>query len=144
MLLDLSLTPYKNRIQQDGLIPPKSVPSFNENSLREFLSFTRHEFSFEVGSNYSSESVNANLKRMLSQKSLKSFNSGGEKIFENTYFLKINGAESRIGVKTYPYRNGSKCTVNVVYYTQLTGNNHIALGKIESSIKEEVSEIINS
>lgn len=141
---DVTLTPYKNRIHQDGLVLPKPVPSFNENSLSVFLSSTRHEFGFEVDSNYPSESVNANFKRTLSQKSLSAFKSGSEKIFENTYFLKVDGAESKIEVKTYPYRNGSKCTVNVIYYTQLTENTQIELGKIESLIKEKVTEIVNS
>lgn len=140
----ITLTPYKHRIHQDGLILPMPVPEFNENDLYQFLAATRHTFHFEVNSDYPSESVNANFKRLLSQNSLESFNSGSEKIFANSYFLKTANAEAKIEVKTFPYRNGSKCAINILYITNLPSDKQIKLGDIENEIKARIIEIINA
>lgn len=140
----VELVPYRNRMHQDGLVLPKPIPKFSVEDINKFLSSTRHEISFELDSSYSSEPTNANFKRILTQKPLNSFSSSDEKIFENSYFLTVEGAEARIDVKTYPYRNGSKCTVKVTYYTQATDTGEIILSEIERKIKKKVSEIVNS
>jgi len=141
---NLTLSPIKNRVHQDGLILPMPVPQFTYKDLVNFLSSTQYMMEFEVDSKFSSESVNANFKRLLTQNRLSSFNSGNEKIYKNTYFLAVEGAESKIEVETYPYRNGSKCTVKVVYYTKVVEGNKIVLSEIKKRIQAKITEIVNS
>lgn len=142
----ITLTPVENRQNQDGLIMPKPIPLFSQKDIIDFLSFTRHKFSFEVDSKFPSESVSANFKRLASRQFSKQFTavSSGEKIFENSYALEFEGATVKFDVKTYPYQNGSKCSINVSYFTKSNPSNVINIKEIESKIKEKISLIVNA
>lgn len=142
----ITLTPFENRKHQDGLILPKPIPNFSQKDIVDFLSATRHKFTFEIDSKFPSESVNANFKRIASRQFSKQFTatSSGEKIFENSYALDLAEATVKFDVTTYPYQNGSKCTVNVSYFTKSNSAGAIDIKIIENKIKERISSIVNA
>jgi len=134
------LTPISNLVNQDGLVLPKPIPNFSASDLINFLSTTKYEFDFEINSEFPSDSINANFKRLLTSTKMKSFQA--DKSIKNPYILEMPEADVNLDVKLFPYRNGSKATIHAIYYTKPA--NVIVLKEIEDKIKKRVTEIINS
>ena len=139
------LKPYQNRLNQNstlGGVFAYKIPTFTSDEVIEILSSTTHGFTFEVDSKFESESVNGNFRRLASRDFTKF--SAGEKIYENSYYLALEGVDVKIEVTTYPYRNGSKCTVSARYKTKPNTSNIISITEIEEKIKVAVEKIVNA
>lgn len=140
----ITLTPYENIINQNSLLKfaPYEIPVFTSNELVNILLSTTHKFNFEVDSKFQSDSVSANFKRLASRDFSK-FSSAGN-IYENSYYIALEEADVRVDVKTYPYQNGSKCTVAVSYITKPSESNVVSIKEIEEKIKAKIVSIVNA
>lgn len=137
------LTPYENIINQNAMLSVTyDIPVFSMSELIGILNSTKHEFKFEIDSKFPSDSINANFKRLASR-DFSEFSSS-ENIYENSYYISLEEADVRVDIKTYPYRDGSKCSVSAFYKTKQTKSNTVSIKNIEESIKQKVSSIVNA
>ena len=129
----ITLLPYENRKHQAGLIMPFPIPAFSESDLNDFLSRTVYTFSFEETSEFPASSIEANFKRLATQD-----------YSNNKYRVSIPEADAYIDIKTYPYRNGSKCEISVKFYTTPTQSNNIILRDVKEKVKSAIAKIVTA
>lgn len=141
----VTLTPVEQRTHQDGLVLPIPVPNFPMREVTAFLSTIQGEMSFKVDSPYPSEAINANFRRLMEREAPGRFRSGGdERTFRNVYFTEVEGADVRLQVEVYPYRDGTQASVEVTYYTKGNGSEPIIIEAIEQRIQDAISTVVNA
>jgi len=141
----VTLTPMEHRTHQDGLLLPIPVPDFTIRDVTSFLSTIKGEMNVTVDSPYPSEAVNANFRRLMEREAPGRFRSGGdERTFRNVYFTEVEGAEVRLQVEVYPYRDGTQANVDVNYYTRGDGSEPIVIEEIERRIEDTITAVVNA
>jgi hypothetical protein len=103
-------------------------------------------WTFEVNSEFNTESTYANLAR-LTRKEV--FHGNGEKdpvtgkIFKERFWIRVSRLEIPVNIETYPYRNGSK----VVVFASLPGTvsgSTIDFTSTADALKKEIERIVRS
>ncbi len=110
---------------QEGAIFPFPVPSFD---IEQYLSQANFSHSFEIDSDYSSESIKANFDRILAKE---------------RYKIDRESYRAYVSVKTVPYREGSKSLFNFKIRTKLNNGKTINLVNIINELEAEMVLIVN-
>ena len=99
-------------------------------------------YDFEINSNYSSDSIYANFKRIVPyKKNIKDKISN--KIYKTLFTLTYDNLGYKFIVDVYPYRNGSKAVIKIVpRYIKVKNIMRYVTGL--DKVKKEIEKIINS
>ncbi|MBF0557280.1 MAG: hypothetical protein HQL08_00715 [Nitrospirae bacterium] len=131
---------------------PYEVP-FTEQDFLNLICSGSVSFKEEINSPYSPESIYANFQRKLKQRPLGTdpwVDPVTGKNYKFAYLLPYDQSETCLIVDAYPYRNGSKIVVHVIYIANpksFTGNpessvRQIDLSKAIADIRQEIKSIV--
>jgi hypothetical protein len=114
---------------QEGLILPFSIPEFD---IKSYLANASVNYSFELNSSYSVDSVKANFDRLLKKNDI------------SKYYLKIQGAASDNVIKFYPYKNGTKISVQSMLYNMQPIDDVIDVSGLITLLKSKIKAVLDS
>ncbi|SDJ34275.1 hypothetical protein [Billgrantia gudaonensis] len=141
----VTLTPTESRTHQDGLVLPIPVPEFSPQDVATFLSTIKGTLQVTAESPFPAEAINANFRRLMDREAYGRFRSNGdERTFRNVYFTEVEGADVRLKVDVYPYRDGTQADIEATYYTKGDGTAPIVIEEIEERISDAVSDVVNA
>ncbi|MEZ9473195.1 hypothetical protein AB4211_23075 [Vibrio lentus] len=126
--LQVTFEPKKLSKYQEGVVFPYPVPDFD---IHSFLSNSYYTHNFEIDSQYSPESVKSSFQRLLS-------NAGA-----NGYNLDIPNIRALASVEVFPYRDGSKVSVETDIKTFSVSDNKINLKDVYSNIENKIAAVVN-
>lgn len=142
----LSFKPIKYTTYQEGLILSFPTPEFTESDLSSYISSHAVEWKIEINSQYNTESIFANFKRLASEEPF----TKGEKdpiaghIFKNRFSILVNNRKVLFSLETFPYRNGTKSVIYLHVSGYYTSDNTVDFNMILPEIKKKLDSIVNS
>ena len=119
---------------------------FGSTDLKSLIDKFTYNVSFDVNSEFNSESVYSNFERNLN---VVQYAHGGRKdpvtgkIFSKKFWVPSSYGDIPIHIETFPYRNGSK----VIVYAEIpadTSEGNIDFNKVYLELVKSIAEVVNS
>ena len=119
------------------------VPNYTVDDAIDVMKKIRVSFNYEVNSQYNSESIYANFKRLLKEQHFNQPVTLVGNIYKSYYVLTLEDTTSNCYLTVYPYRNGSKAVLYIDTFIS-SRDNEIIIQKRIDKIKNKLMAVVNS
>lgn len=142
----LTYQPVSVASYQQGLIGKYPVPTFPVDNLRQYLEKSYILYQFDVNSQYNSDSVYANFRRMART----AYYARGHrdpitgKIYQNWFVDYVRGTPIKYTMEAFPYHNGSKAVIYASIPAIETSPGVVDYGLTINNFKHDIERIVNN